>query len=62
MIAKDSKTLIFTIDAIRGLANFEISRNSRGAAFPTWAHEKFPRVTIWKRQRDKYVRRDNAVA
>ena len=33
-----------------------------GAAFPTWAHEKFPRVTIWKRQRDKYVRRDNAVA
>ena len=43
--------------------SFEIWQKSfGGAAFPTWAHEKFPRVTIWKRQRDKYVRRDNAVA
>ena len=29
---------------------------------PFSSREKFLRVTIWKRQRDKYVRRDNAVA
>lgn len=29
---------------------------------PFSSREKFLRVTIWKCQRDKYVRRDNAVA